>query len=62
VMTRVVGLYPDIAQARMGRGVLLARLGKRAEAHEEARKVSVHGARVTAVQSGLGRGTATRQI
>ena len=38
VMTRVVRLYPDIAQARIGRGVLLARLGKRAEAHEEARK------------------------
>jgi tetratricopeptide (TPR) repeat protein len=38
VMTRVVRLYPDIAQARISRGVLLARLGKRAEAHKEACK------------------------
>jgi hypothetical protein len=37
-MTRVVRLYPDYARGRISRGVLLARLGKRAEAHEEARK------------------------
>jgi serine/threonine protein kinase/Flp pilus assembly protein TadD len=32
VLDRVVSLYPDYAQARAGRGVLLARLGQRTEA------------------------------
>jgi tetratricopeptide (TPR) repeat protein len=35
--TRVVQLYPDFVPGRLGRGVLLARLGKRTEALQEAR-------------------------
>jgi tetratricopeptide (TPR) repeat protein len=38
VMDRVTALYPDFVPARLGRGVLLARLGKRSEAHADARE------------------------
>jgi tetratricopeptide (TPR) repeat protein len=36
VLDRVVALYPDFAPARVGRGVLLARLGRRQDAHRDA--------------------------
>jgi tetratricopeptide (TPR) repeat protein len=38
VATRMAELYPDSALGRTNRGVLLARLGRRAEAHAEAEK------------------------
>jgi serine/threonine protein kinase/Flp pilus assembly protein TadD len=34
-MTRAVELFPEVAAARAGRAVVLARLGRREEAHEE---------------------------
>ena len=37
VLNKVVALYPGFVYARIGRGVLLARLGKRQEAHADAR-------------------------
>jgi Flp pilus assembly protein TadD len=37
VLDRAVGLYPDSAPARAGRGVLLARQGKRDEAVRDAK-------------------------
>ena len=36
LVTRAVELYPEYAPARAGRAILLARLGRRDEAHEEA--------------------------
>jgi serine/threonine protein kinase len=36
VLNRLVDLYPDFVKARIGRGVLLARQGKRLEAHADA--------------------------
>jgi len=36
VMDQAVGFYPDSVLARCGRGVLLARVGKRAQAHQDA--------------------------
>jgi serine/threonine protein kinase/tetratricopeptide (TPR) repeat protein len=36
VLTQLVDLYPGYVKARIGRGVLLARQGKRAEAHADA--------------------------
>jgi serine/threonine protein kinase/Flp pilus assembly protein TadD len=36
ILNRAVELYPDFIPARAGRGVLLARLGKRKEAHRDA--------------------------
>jgi tetratricopeptide (TPR) repeat protein len=36
VLDRLIELYPDYVPARAGRGVLLARLGKRAAAHADA--------------------------
>jgi tetratricopeptide (TPR) repeat protein len=36
ILDRVVALYPDFAPARAGRGVLLARLGRRQDAHRDA--------------------------
>jgi serine/threonine protein kinase/Tfp pilus assembly protein PilF len=36
VLDRLLALYPDFVPARGGRGVLLARLGRRAEAHQDA--------------------------
>jgi eukaryotic-like serine/threonine-protein kinase len=36
VLDRVVALYPDFVPARVGRGVLLARLGRRQDAHCDA--------------------------
>jgi eukaryotic-like serine/threonine-protein kinase len=38
VLDRLIGLYPDFAPARTGKAVLLARQGKRDEAHREARE------------------------
>jgi serine/threonine protein kinase/Tfp pilus assembly protein PilF len=38
VLDRAVNLYPDLPLARAGRGVLLARLGKRLEAQRDARE------------------------
>ncbi len=38
VMDRAVALYPDFVPARLGRGVLRARLGQRASAHADARE------------------------
>jgi tetratricopeptide (TPR) repeat protein len=37
-LDRVVSLYPDFVPARVGRGVLLARLGDRTAAHRDARE------------------------
>src|SRR5262249_12470441 len=37
VLDRLLALYPDSVPARAGRGVVLARLGKRDAAHEDAR-------------------------
>jgi serine/threonine protein kinase/Tfp pilus assembly protein PilF len=36
VLNRAIDLHPDFVSARAGRGVLLARLGKRQEAHQDA--------------------------
>jgi len=36
-LDRAIGLHPNAVAPRAGRGVLLARLGRRAEAHEDAR-------------------------
>jgi tetratricopeptide (TPR) repeat protein len=36
VLNRIVEQYPDYTPARLGRGVILARQGKRAEAHADA--------------------------
>ena len=36
MLDRAVGLYPDFVPARVGRGVLLARLGRRKAAHRDA--------------------------
>jgi serine/threonine protein kinase/Tfp pilus assembly protein PilF len=38
ILDKAVTLYPGFTPARLGRGVLLARLGKRKEAHEDARQ------------------------
>jgi serine/threonine protein kinase/tetratricopeptide (TPR) repeat protein len=38
VLNRAVALHPGFVPARLGRGVLRARLGKRAEAHADARE------------------------
>jgi hypothetical protein len=38
VMDRAVALHPDHVPARLGRGVLRARLGRRAGAHADARE------------------------
>jgi serine/threonine protein kinase/tetratricopeptide (TPR) repeat protein len=39
VLDEAVRLHPDYVNARVGRGVLLARLGRRAEAHKDAEEV-----------------------
>jgi tetratricopeptide (TPR) repeat protein len=36
VLDRAITLYPDFVPSRVGRGVLLARLGRRADAHRDA--------------------------
>jgi tetratricopeptide (TPR) repeat protein len=44
VLDRAITLYPHFVPARIGRGVLLARLGRRREAHEDARWSLAHDA------------------
>ena len=44
VLDRAVSLYPDYVPSRVGRGVLLARLGRRADAHRDAEESRRHDA------------------
>ncbi|MBL8797934.1 MAG: tetratricopeptide repeat protein, partial [Planctomycetia bacterium] len=45
VLTQAIELYPDYAPARSGRGILLARLGNREKAHQDAQIALLHDTR-----------------
>jgi tetratricopeptide (TPR) repeat protein len=53
VADRLVQVYPDYARGRIGRGVLYARLGRREEAHADAREALARNSQpITRFQAG----------